>query len=384
MPGLLRPASMARGQTVARLLAGAWRLTPPQIDLDLTRVPALNALLVQGGVAGLVWWKLQRASLDAAPEAHALRLAYRQTALESALHQQSIRVLVGCLRAGGIEPLLVKGWSTARLYPRPGLRPYVDIDLVVPPGEGARAAVLVRDLDPASSPVAPDVLDAATWTAEWDRAGAAGDLADHPWAAIVERSRLVPLGDVPIRVLGFEDHLRLAAVHSVRHRFRRPVWLCDIGLLMETLPEAFDWTYCLSGHAHRTEQLLRSLGLAHQLLGADLQHCPGAAATVPTWLTGSVLRRWGTPLVIGPGPSILQALRHPRTLPGELYRRWPDPLDATLRRGVPLTGGSRVTAQAAEFVWRFGVLASRRWLRHGLRAARRPGWRRVAQEVDPG
>jgi len=377
-------ASVAAGRAVARLLAGAWRQAPPPVDLELRRLVELAPLLVQGGAAGLAWWKLRHAGLGGAPEAEAVRQAARQAALEAALHQQSIRMLVGCLRAARIEPLLVKGWSTARLYPTPGLRPYVDIDLVVPPGQGARAAALLRDVGPANCPDPPDVLDGATWAAEWAGADARGDLADHPWAAVLERSRLVRLGDLPTRVLGPEDQLRLAAVHAMRHRFRRPVWLCDIGLLMETVPAAFDWPYCLAGRAQQTEWLLRSLGLAQYLLGAELHNGPLEVATVPGWLSGSVLRRWGTPLVIGPGPSILQALRQPRRLPEELYRRWPDPLEATLRRGLPLAGRSRLAAQAAEFVWQFGVLASRRWLRQSLRAARWPGWWRATQEVDAG
>jgi len=191
------------------------------------------------------------------------------------------------------------------------------------------------------SPDHPDVLDAATWAAAGPH-GPQGDLADHPWESVLERSRLVPLGDLPVRVLGPEDHLRLSAVHAFRHGFVRPKWLCDIGLLMETLREGFDWAYCLAGNGQHTERVLRTLGLAHHLLRADVQDWPPEAIDVPPWLIESVLRRWGTAPMHGPGPSIRLALRHPRMLPVELYRRWPDPLESTLRHNLPLTGHSRL------------------------------------------
>jgi hypothetical protein len=347
---------------VASVLSGAWRAVPPRLEVHAGTVAELAPLLQEVGAAGLAWWKVLHSGLGEAPEAEEIRQAYQVDALRAALHLQSIRVVVPRLRAAGIEPVLIKGWGTARLYPKPGLRPYVDLDLVVPPGMGLRAEATLQADPRLSSPDHPDVLDAATWAASGPH-GPQGDLVDHPWEAVLERSRLVPLGDLPVRVLGPEDHLRLSAVHAVRHRFSRPAWLCDIGLLMETLPERFDWAYCLAGRGPHTERVVRSLGLAHHLLGADLHDCLPTAIDVPSWLIESVLRRWGTPPHEGPGPSILLALRHPRALPGELFRRWPDPLETTLRHHLPLTGKSRFARQACDFTWRFGVLSTLRRLR---------------------
>lgn len=39
------------------------------------------------------------------------------------------------LGAAGVEPLLIKGWAIARLYPGAGLRPYTNLDLIVRPSE---------------------------------------------------------------------------------------------------------------------------------------------------------------------------------------------------------------------------------------------------------
>jgi Uncharacterised nucleotidyltransferase len=358
------PAAIrARGQAVANVLAGAWRAVPPRVELPDSTLADIAPLLVSQRAAGLASWNLLHSGVVAAPGFEQLRQAYRLNAFQSALHLQSIRVVVPRLRAAGIESVVIKGWSIARLYPKPGLRPYVDLDLVVAPGMRDRAEAILRN-DPASYPDHVDILDAGTWTAsDWEGDGAQGDLADHSWMDVLERSRVVPLGELLIRVLGPEDQLRLSAVHAVRHRFRRPTWLVDIGLLMERAPEGFDWAYCLTGSTQKTERVLRCLSLARHLLAADAERCPVTDNAAPVWLINSVLRRWGTASLEGPGPSILSALRQPRTLPGELYRRWPDALESTLRLNLSLTGDSRWAVQACDFVWRFGVLNALRRLR---------------------
>jgi len=353
-----RAVSM-RGRVVADLLAGSWRRTPPTANLDRTTVADVSSLLVALGVGSLAWWKLWHSGLAEVADVGMVRRTYRADAIQAALHQHSIRVLVGHLQAEGIEPIVIKGWSTARLYPELALRPYVDVDLVVPPGLGPIAQTMCEGV---VCPDHADVLDGATWAASGPH-GPQGDLADHPWQAVLERSRLVGLGELQVRVLGPEDHLRLSAVHAFRHGFIRPKWLCDIGLLVESLPDDFDWAYCLAGERRHTEQLLRTLALAHHTLGADLQRCPRGANEVLAWLVSSVLRRWGAPPVVGPGSSILSVLREPNMLRTELYRRWPDPLESTLRLGLGLTGTSRSAAQACDFVWRFGILSAMQRLR---------------------
>ncbi len=368
MACLLVSKATVRGQTVADILRGSWRLTPPLLDVPADMLADVVPLLTRNGSAGLAWWRIQHSRISHVPQAEELRLAYRAEALRAALHVQSIRATLSQLRSAGIEPVVIKGWSTARLYPKPGLRPYVDLDLVVPPGLSAQAEAIVKGSTPFSSPDSLDILDGATWA----NSASGGDeshhdLADRRWDVVMERTRLVPLGDLQVRVLGPEDHLRLSAVHAFRHGFLRPKWLCDIGLLMETVPNGFDFKYCFAGSGRNTERLLRALGLAHVVLGADARHCPRGAADVPPWLVGSVVRRWGTPLASGPGPSITRALRDPRILPGELYRRWPDPLESTLRHNLSLTEQSRLAAQTYDFVWRSGVLPAARRLRPAIR-----------------
>jgi hypothetical protein len=147
----------------------------------------------------------------------------------------------------------------------------------------------------------------------------------------------------------------------------RPIWLCDVALLSELVTDDFDWSYCLAGRQRNTERLVRSIALAQQLLGARPRHCPWPEADVPNWLADSVLRRWGTVPIVGPGPSILLALGRPDTLPSELERRWPDPLEATLRLDLPLSGRSRWPAQVLMFLWCSAALPLGRGVRRTAR-----------------
>ena len=47
------------------------------------------------------------------------------------MHEVRLREVVTILHEAGIEVLVSKGWSIARLYPQAGLRPYGDLDLHV-------------------------------------------------------------------------------------------------------------------------------------------------------------------------------------------------------------------------------------------------------------
>jgi hypothetical protein len=64
------------------------------------------------------------------------------------MHASSLTRVVTRLREGGVEPVLVKGPSIARLYPERGLRPFEDLDFCVdristtapPPSAGGSAS----------------------------------------------------------------------------------------------------------------------------------------------------------------------------------------------------------------------------------------------------
>ena len=259
-------------------------------------------------------------------------------ALHGAVLEAKIPAAFARLRARGVEPLLGKGWAVARLYPRPGLRPYGDIDLYVRPEDkpAARAA-----LDEPGSEAMP--VDLHCGLAELD---------DRRFDDVRARSQTVRLGSVDVRVFGPEDHLRLLALHLLRHGAWRPVWLCDVALILETLPSDFDWGCFTSGDAVRTEAAACALRLAHELLGASLEGAPAAVRErrLPRWLLPAILRQWGDARFEPHGTRTPMAveLRRPRGLLRALRARWPNAVEATVGRRARFNWLPRLPFQIGE------------------------------------
>ena len=201
--------------------------------------------------------------------------------LEACMHEQSIAEAFDRCRAAGVEPLLAKGWAVARLYPEPGLRPYGDIDLFVRPEEYATAETALAGFRPRRL-----LLDLQRGFP---------DLADHPLQEVFAHSQVSECGGVQVRTVGPEDQLRHLCVHLLRHGAWRPLWLCDVAAAVESADVDFDWDYCLRGRRQRTQAVVCAVGLAHQLLGARIEHTPLAdrARRLPRWLVPAVLRQWG-------------------------------------------------------------------------------------------
>src|SRR6185312_10059446 len=86
-------------------------------------------------------------------------------------------------------------------------------------------------------------------------------------------------------------------VHFLKHGAWRPLWLCDIGLLLERMPAGFDWAVCLGKDKRRANWILSAAGLAHKLLKAQIsdEQIAERAAQVPGWLCESVLKQWERP-----------------------------------------------------------------------------------------
>lgn len=327
--------SEARGRLVARLLAGAWRDAPPAPDLTPDDLSVVAPLLLRSGCGALGWWKVRGSALESTEAAQGLRQAYRLHTLRAAVHEREIGQTVALLQAAGIEPILAKGWLAAQLYPHPGLRPYGDIDLCVDPRQRAAA---VRALS------ATDERGPVDFHAP-------ADLEDRTHPQLEAQARTACIGGAWVRTLGPEDHFRLLALHFLRHGGWRPLWLCDVGAALERLPAAFDWDQCLCGNPRRTQWLLAVVRLAHDLLGASLDHLPAAhrPGSLPGWVGSAVLRQWGSAWPHRePGP-LLALLRGPtpQRLAEEARSRWPDPLSARVCWRAALNGWPRLPFQLA-------------------------------------
>lgn len=313
------PDSIAeRGRLVAQLLSCAWRCSPQTNSAE--ELAAIAGLLLKSGAGGLAWCAVRDTKLSASAVGESFHNAYRLHSLQAALQQRSLKKILPLLRNVGVDPVLVKGWAIARLYPEPGMRPYGDLDLCVLPDQYFRA------LEALETPEAQ--------TCNVDLHLGFGKFYERHTEDVLARSELVGLDDVQVRILSPEDHLRFLCLHLLRHGAAVPLWLCDIAVLLETRADDFDWDRCLSGSRRQADWVACAIGLANRLVGAKIEGTPIArrANELPGWLAPAVLQQWGVPFRFP--AQIAVYLRHPvrllRGLLEELPRHWPNPIEATM------------------------------------------------------
>jgi hypothetical protein len=329
---------MGRGETVARLLARSWDPDPPAPDVSAAELEAAASTLLESGCGALAWRRLRGTSLADSPVGSTFHDAFRLHFLRAAVNEQDTRDWFMRFASAGLDPILCKGWSAARLYPETALRPYGDVDLFVRPASHARAQA---------------ILDAGVCPVDIDHDDMAGLDEDELHA----HSRVVSLDGATIRILGPEHQLRTLALHQLRHGLWRPLWLLDVAILLESLPPGFDWDLALRGPRHAREGIECVAGLAHRLLGARIEGLPLSerSRTLPRWLMPAVMAAWprlkshyydGTPLAA--------RLLKPRTLLAAIRQRWPSPIQATVDRGAPFNDWPRWPWQVADCAIRFG------------------------------
>jgi hypothetical protein len=179
----------------------------------------------------------------------------------------------------------------------------------------------------------------------------------------------------------------------------RPLWLCDVALLVESRDSDFSWQRCLGSDPLYADWVTCTIGLAHQLLGAEVRDTPVAdrAQHLPRWLVPAVLRHWGrartegserwavgneestdytdsaAKTVHGPFANFSHAypdnLRNLRTGFADLYARWDNPVRATAAVHGRFNNWPRLPYRVLESILRGPELP-----RQLLRVWRR-GWR---------
>jgi hypothetical protein len=348
------------GRLVAHVLSTAWRSNPHPTNLSAAELAEVLPLLLGSGAGALGWRRVKQSELRSSPAAVELHQAYRKHTLEAAIHERDIKQAFGVLRANGIEPILVKGWSIARLYPEKGLRPHDDTDIVVRPDQWSSAQAAISEHGSTHFSV-----DLHSGFEELDYKG-----ADDLFAS----SQLVTLGDVDVRVLRPEAALRVLCLHLLRHGAFRPLWLCDIAVAVESRQPDFDWDRCLGRNRRVADWIACTIGLAHQLLGARIDDTPvqRRAESLPAWLVTSVLKQWEKPFSKDHGVARHRApmasyLRDPSGLLRDIRVRWPNPIEATVYTGGPFNELPRWPFQVGECVGRTAKFIARlpRALREG-------------------
>jgi hypothetical protein len=277
-----------------------------------------------------------------------LQAVYRLQHLESLAHVQKIKTVIAHLNAAGIDCVLMKGWSVARFYPDLGLRHYSDVDLCFAPNNVRAARQSLKSLGPLQLYV--------------DVHSGLGRHEKLPWSHLVGRSETVDVEGVSVRILGAEDHLRLLCLHWLRHDAWNPIGLCDIAAALAVRRSDFDWDIALGSDKKHADWMACALGLAHQLLGAEIAGTPVAerAQRLPSWLVTSVLERWETCLNPNYRDMLLKEMspffRSPTRLVKELRTRWHYPIRATMEVRGSFSDSSRVPYQAAAILLRWTEL----------------------------
>jgi hypothetical protein len=345
-------ANDSTGSLVAKVLTGSWRIHPPPLDISAEELSRVAPLLLESGAGALGWRRVRNSHLSATAEAAELQQAYRLHTLQAGLHERNIKGVITFFKNARIEPVLVKGWAVARLYPERGARPYGDIDLSFRPDQFDEAEALLQTEEGKKFYV--------------DLHKGLRKLDDVSFEELYARSEVVALGDVEVRILGPEDHFRILCVHLLRHSAWRPLWLCDIAATLESRPRSFDWDRCLGRNPRKADWVACTVGLAHRLLGAEIGDTPVArrAESLPGWLIPSVLKNWSKPdpnlyPPLAYVPPMITYLRRPAGMLKALRRRWPDPIEATIRMRGPFNEMPRLPFQLGNCLSRVtGFLAT--------------------------
>jgi len=334
-------ASKSKGNLVADLLYQSWRSSAPRARISEDELATITPQLLGSGAGALAWARIRDSKLRESSSAVELHQAYRLHALHTAAFEDDITRVISLLSSAGINPVLAKGWAVARLYPDTSLRPYGDIDLYVRPHEYPSASrILTGDEGRKYVVDLHSQFDAADGLSTDD---------------LYTRSQLVSLADVKVRVPCHEHHLRILSLHFLRHGAWRPLWLCDIAAAVESRSAGYDWKLCLGSDPRKADWIACCIGLAHRLLGAEVEDTPVAhrEKNLPRWLISNVLKQWETPYATCQPPVIHRApmatyLRHPSGLLSDLRRRWPNPIEATVYTGGPFNELPRFPFQIGE------------------------------------
>ena len=311
------------GRLLAAVLAGCWRPSPPPLVLREEQLAEVAPMAIASNTGALLWRRVRETPLAHSPLAAQLLQAYRFSALQSHFRERRVETVFRLMGAHGVEPLIVKGWGLSRQYPEKALRTYDDIDLCVRPEDYAAADSIVKA--PASPAYLVDLHQGFRY------------MDDRSTGDLFHRSETAELEGVQLRLLGPEDQLRLACLHFLHHGGDSPLTLCDVGLLLESLPSEFDWEYFLSGDRRRSEWARCGLALCSALLGAGLGLVPQHIRSfdLPRWLIPAVLVHWGKGLREPVLP--VRELHRPVVVLRALRERWSSPIEAAFKVGWPGT-----------------------------------------------
>lgn len=320
-------SQQASGSLLSRVYAGAWRSEPGQLDISLAEFPDLLGSLLHDGGAGLLWPRMAHRDAEYGAIAEILERTYQQYADNLERIESQIGTLSSLMAAADIAAVLVKGWAISSRYGLPQIRRPGDIDLIVPTETYEHAQEIVRDAIEQGVTTSVDLYSDDAWCSK----------GNCPSVEFRQHLQLLECDGVQVPVLSPADALRHVCLHAIHHlqdflATTLPIWLCDIGVLIENPTHEIDWDRVLGTEDHQRQSVSIAIALARDLVGVDANLLPPELQSfqLPTWAAEAVLERWAEPIW-----SVEHEVSQ-RGITGALRRLWPSKLNAALACNVPL------------------------------------------------
>jgi hypothetical protein len=246
-----------------------------------------------------------------------------------------------------IEPVLIKGWSAAHLYPQPYQRRIGDIDLMVAPELFEDAAAYLKNFKD------KQLIDLHCGARHLDLL---------PFEKLFANSKTIKCGETDVRVLRPEDHLRILCVHWLTDGGEHREKLWDIYYAVENRPADFDWERCLDAVGEtRKKWITCCIVLANKYLGLNLDGIPlpEESREIPQWLLETIEKEWKSDLRLKP---LEYCLSDKKQLFSQIKKRFPpNPIQATVEMEGEFDYGWRVKYQIGSILYRVKPSVKRIW-----------------------
>ncbi len=274
---------------------------------------------------------------------------YRWYLLKLKEHEILIRRSFDSFRDIGIEPVLFKGWVTAKFYPWGVPRFFSDTDLAVSKDDFDKARLFCQNDDIQSLNI--------------DLHNEFRHLDSESWGDLFHRSQLIDLDGTAIRILSPEDHLRIICVHWLNDGGAYKDRLWDIHYAVQNRQPDFDWDLCLNTTTTvRRRWIICAIGLAHRHLGLQIDDLSFAdeAKIIPAWIEKALEKEWKSQVRLRPLITCL----HDRKLMFEQVRKRlpPNPIQSTIEMEGSFDAPSRVYYQLGGFFKRIAPATTKMFM----------------------
>jgi hypothetical protein len=233
------PAALAALARAARRFA-AWHEIPAQAE--------------HHGLAPLLYRHLRAAEIDlprpVARKLQALTVRHRHA---NQVRTAALGEILAALDGAGIAPLVLKGGALAHMiYPRPGLRPMRDLDVLVRRDEAERAQQVLAQMAGAASDTQQELDGGHHLVAGLQRDGLHVSVEIHYSLYGVQREEIeqttpfqLGAGGPTAHTLGPEEMMWHLCRHAVGHTSVfdsiRLIWVADVVGFAERFVEQIDW-----------------------------------------------------------------------------------------------------------------------------------------------